>query len=198
MVKINIKELKQDICRYSNLLYQRGLVGAAGGNVSVKKGNSIYVTAGGKSLRDIKPEDIVEVDTLGDLIDNNTGLIPSKETSLHLNIYKARKDIDCVIHIHPVHTTAFSIRGKTVPMITSTSRLKLKKIPLVGYAEPGSKKLSQLVYQKVLEMQEDLSALMLEAHGLIVFANGMENCFNIAELVEETAKIAYVSGKIGQ
>ncbi len=198
MVRINIEQLKQDICRYSNLLYQRGLVGAAGGNVSSKKGDSIYITAGGKSLRNIKSEDIVEVDPRGGLMDNNTRLKPSKETSIHLNIYKARKDIDCIIHIHPVYATAFTIKGKTVPMVTSTSRLKLKNVPLVGFAEPGSKKLSQLVYQKVLEMQEDLSALMLKEHGLIVFASGVENCFNIAELVEETAKIAYVSGKIGQ
>ncbi len=196
MVKIIIKELKQDICRYSNLLYQRGLVGASGGNVSAKKGDNIYVTAGGKSLRDIKSEDIVEVDIRGDLVDNYTKLKPSKETSMHLNIYKARKDIDCIIHVHPIYATAFTIRGKTVPMITVTSKLKLKDVPLVEYAEPGSNKLSEMVFKTVQEAQEDISALLLEAHGLIVFAKGMENCFNIAELVEETAEIAYVSRNI--
>ena len=191
MVKINIKELKQDICRYSNLLYQRGLVGAAGGNVSAKKGDSIYVTAGGKSLRDIKSEDIVEVDIRGDLVDNYTKLKPSKETSMHLNIYKARKDIDSIIHVHPIHATAFTIGGKTVPMITVTSKLKLKDVPLVEYAEPGSNKLSEMVFKTVQGAPEDINALLLEAHGLIVFAKGMENCFNIAELVEETAEIYY-------
>ena len=81
-------------------------------------------------------------------------------------------------------------------MITASSRLKLKDIPVIGYADPGSKKLSELVYEGVLKAGSNINAVLLEAHGLIAFSSGIENCFNIAELAEETAKVAYISGKL--
>ena len=197
MSEENIKELKLDICRYSHLLYQRGLVGAAGGNVSTREGKRIFVTPGGKSLRSIKQEEIIETDIKGNPVKDKTGLRPSKELSLHLNIYRVREDVNSVIHVHPVYATAFAVKGRTLPMVTATARLKLTNIPLVGYAPPGSGKLARLVYEKLLEEKVEFKALMLKDHGIITFAEGIEDCFNTAELVEETARIAYISRNIG-
>ena len=60
--------LKKEIAKYSNLLYSRGLVGAAGGNVSARCKDLYLITAGGLSLRDVTENDIiietVEVDNL--------------------------------------------------------------------------------------------------------------------------------------
>jgi L-fuculose-phosphate aldolase len=192
----SIKEIKLDICNFSHLLYQRGLVGAAGGNVSFRTGERVFVTSGGRSLRRIKQEEIIEIDLNGITVDEKPGLKPSKEIDLHLNIYRVREDIRSVIHVHPVYATAFAVAGKRVPMVTATARLKLINIPLVGYAPPGSPELAQLVYDKLLKEKKDIKAVMLKDHGIIAFAEGMEDCFNTAELVEETARIAYISGNI--
>ncbi len=189
-------EIKENIARYSNLLYQRGLVGAAGGNVSIRAGDNILITAGGKSLRNITADEILVLDMQEKLIDGGTDLKPSKEASLHINVYRAREDVDCVIHVHPVYATSFAVSGKTIPMVTASSKLKLIGIPLIEYAGPGSEKLAAQVYQGVCRAPQNTSAVLLESHGLIAFSNGIENCFNIAELAEETARIAYVSGQI--
>ncbi|MDZ7837995.1 MAG: class II aldolase/adducin family protein [Actinomycetota bacterium] len=50
--------LKKDR-RYSRLLYQSGLVGAAGGNVSMRTDEGYLITAGGRSLREIKEDEIL-------------------------------------------------------------------------------------------------------------------------------------------
>jgi L-fuculose-phosphate aldolase len=192
MRDMNLKKLVE----FSRLLYERRLVGAAGGNVSMKIGEKVFITAGGKSLRDIDEEDIIEVDDTGAPITENTVLKPSKETALHLNVYMVRKDVDCVIHVHPVYATSFAVKGKKIPMLTASSKLKLIDIPVIGYADPGSKELSGLVYEGVLKAGMGISAVLLEAHGLLAFSHGIENCFNIAELAEETAKVAYLSGKL--
>ena len=189
-------EIKESITEYSNLLYQRGLVGAAGGNVSIREGDHILITAGGKSLRNITADEILVLDMQEKLIEGRKVLKPSKEASLHINIYRAREDVDCVIHVHPVYATSFATSGKTIPMVTASSKLKLIGIPLIEYADPGSDKLAAQVYQGVSRAPLNTCAVLLESHGLIAFSSGIENCFNIAELVEETAKIAYVSDQI--
>jgi len=188
--------LKKEIARYSNLLYSRGLVGAAGGNVSARYKDLYLITAGGVSLRDVTENDIIIVDKEGRIVEGKSGLKPSKETKLHINVYKNRQDIDSVIHVHPAYTTGFSVKKMSIPIVTASSRLKLKQIPLVKYADPGSEELARYVDECIKNSPLYIKAITLESHGLIAFAKGMENCFDIAELVEETAKIAFISKNI--
>ena len=189
--------LKKEIAKYSNLLYSRGLVGAAGGNVSARYKDLYLITAGGLSLRDVSENDIIIVDENGNIVEGESDLKPSKETKLHINIYKNRKNIDSVIHVHPPYTTGFSVKKLPIPMITASSRLKLRRVPLVKYANPGSEELAEYVDKCIKTSPEYISAITLECHGLIAFAKGMRNCFDIAELVEETARIAFISKNIG-
>lgn len=190
------EELKIEIAKYSNLSYERNLVGAAGGNISMRKNDLYLITAGGRSLRDITAEDILVVDENCKIVEGKEGLIPSKETSLHINVYKFRPEIDSVVHVHPSYCTAYSILKKQVPVLTASSKLKLKEIPIIGYANPGSKELSDFVAECVKESPEFVKALTLEAHGLLAWDKGLSNAFDIAELVEETARAAFISSQI--
>jgi len=190
------EELKVEIAKYSNLSYERNLVGAAGGNISMRKEDLFLITAGGRSLRDVTAEDILVVDENGKIIEGKEGLKPSKETSLHINVYKFRPDIDSVVHVHPSYCTAYSILKKQVPVLTASSKLKLREIPIIGYANPGSKELSDFVAECVKKSPEFVKALTLEAHGLLAWDKGLSNAFDIAELVEETARAAFISSQI--
>ncbi|MCL4415997.1 MAG: class II aldolase/adducin family protein [Actinobacteria bacterium] len=190
------ENLKKEIAKYSNLAYQRELVGAAGGNISARFEDVFLITAGGKSLRDVTSEDIIIVDESGSIIDGKEGVKPSKETSLHISIYKNRPDIDSVIHVHPCYCTAYSIKKKAIPILTASAKLKLKKVPVIGYANPGSAMFAGFVAQCVKESPEYVKALTLEAHGLIAWDKGLSGCFDIAELVEETARVAFIAEQI--
>jgi L-ribulose-5-phosphate 4-epimerase len=191
-----LEDIKREISKYSNLSYQRGLVGAAGGNISVRYENLFLITAGGRSLRDVTEEDIIIVDENGAIIEGKKGLKPSKETSLHISVYRNKSDIDSVIHVHPPYCTAYSVKKRIIPILTASSKLKLREVPIIGYANPGSKELADFVTECVKNSPEYVKALTLEAHGLIAWDKGLGNCFDIAELVEETAKIAFISEQI--
>ena len=191
-----LEDLKKEISKYSNLSYCRGLVGAAGGNISVRYENLFLITAGGRSLRDVTEEDIIIVDEKGNIIEGKVGLKPSKETSLHISVYKNKNDIDSVIHVHPPYCTAYSVKKRAIPILTASSKLKLIEVPIIGYANPGSKELADFVTECVKNSPEYVKALTLEAHGLIAWDKGLGNCFDIAELVEETARIAFISEQI--
>lgn len=189
---IFIEDLKKEIVKYSNLSYQRGLVGAAGGNISVRYKDLFLITCSGKSLRDVTEGDVIIVDGNNNIVECRKGQKPSKETSLHISIYKNRPDIDSVIHVHPSYCTAYSIKKRAIPILTASAKLKLREVPAIGYANPGSKELADLVSTCVKNTPEYVKALTLEAHGLIVWDKGLVNCFDIAELAEETARVAYL------
>ncbi len=191
-----IENLKKQIAKYSKLLYQSGLVGAAGGNVSMKFEDKFLVTAGGRSLREIKKDEIIVVDENGNMLEEKSNLKPSKETMLHINVYKARDDVDSIIHAHPAYLTAYAVKNKKLPILTASAKLKLIDVPMVKYCAPGSKGLAENVFKTVRDAPDNISAISLSCHGLIAFSKGLENCFNIAELAEESAKTAFISENI--
>lgn len=188
--------IRQRIIEYAKLCYDKGLVSAAGGNISMRWGNSVFITATNAPLRRLRPENIVEIDMDGQILDAALGEKPSKEWGMHLAVFQKRPDVDSVIHIHPVYSIASTVAiGEHFSLLTVSAQLKLHA-GYAPFAKPGSKELLNEVADAIREGGENLNAILLERHGIITFAKEMEVCYNIAELVEETAKINYLSATL--
>jgi kynurenine formamidase/ribulose-5-phosphate 4-epimerase/fuculose-1-phosphate aldolase len=185
-------QLAEELSRYSRLCYDRRLVGAAGGNLSLRipQKDEFLVTASGVSLRDVAPQNLVVVDFAGNVLDNPASLKPSKEINFHLAIFAERPAVNAVIHVHPAYTTIFTVRRKPIPLVTVSSRLKLKQGKIVGLANPGSRDLCNLVIQSLHDSPPETEILLMEDHGLIAFHATLAGAFDAAELAEDTAKIA--------
>ena len=189
----HLGDCKKEVVKYSHLLYERGLVTAAGGNVSMRCKDTVVITASGVSLRDTQEDNLIVCDLNGKLIFCPEGLKPSKETIFHLKIYQIREDVDSVIHVHPAYSVGYSINDRKIPVLTASAKMKVIDVPVVDYANPGTEELAAYVEQTVKEAPENIHAVVLKAHGIIAYENGMSQCFDTAELVEDTAHIAYVA-----
>jgi len=180
----------QSIIKYSKLCYDRNMVSAAGGNVSCRCDRGIIITGSNKSLGSIDTQSLLLCDGEdGHVISANKGQKPSKELLFHMNVYKCRKSVNCVIHVHPTFATAYTYYQKFLPLFTVSAQLKLKEVPLIAAAAPGSNELAQNI-SKAVALYSDTSSFLLEKHGILTMGSTMEQCFNLAELIEETAKIA--------
>ncbi len=181
----------RDIKKYSLLGYQRNLTIADSGNVSCRYKDGILVTRSGSALGEITDRDILYVGMDGKVLAGEEGAVPSKETKMHLHVYKERTDVQCVYHVHPPYSTVYAVRGKEIPFPTSTSRRKIGRAPLVPYADPGSEELAEYVREAIMQdTEKKLNVLLLEKHGIMTFADSVRKSFQLAELLEITAKIA--------
>lgn len=180
----------EEIIKYSRLLYDRGLVSAAGGNVSCRCGDHFLITASNVSLRSVTEGGILFCDREGRVVDGNPNLRPSKETGFHLGVYGVRPEANCVVHVHPCYAITWSLRGEELPLYTESAKLKLIRVPVIPDGKPGSKELAELVVQTVAKAPPEVSTFLMKAHGILVAGRTMEECFNQAELLEDTAKIA--------
>lgn len=106
---MNVEEVKRAIIDAGRQAYNCGLVSAAGGNISMRLGDRFFITATNAPLRNLMPEDIVEVDIEGNPVGDTCGRRPSKEAVLHLAVFKKRPDIDSIIHVHPVYSISCTI-----------------------------------------------------------------------------------------
>jgi L-fuculose-phosphate aldolase len=192
--KDKIREYKKELAQFSRLSYDRGLVAARGGNLSIRIPGTerVLITPSVISLRDITPDIIIEVDIHGNLSKGKKNLKPSKETPFHTSIYRLRDDVMAIAHVHPPFATALSLKDKPFPILTAPGMVNLIKVPLVEFAFMGTKELCDFVSETV-KQNMDVKALLLKGHGIVAMGPDLASAYYIADLVEDCAKVALFS-----
>src|ERR1051326_5829852 len=86
--------LREEIARFCRITWDRGLVSAAGGNISARLDgrDEVLITPSGVALRDTTPDDLVTIDLDGRKLDGPERYRPSKESLMHTAIYRARPE----------------------------------------------------------------------------------------------------------
>lgn len=189
-----VERLTEELVATCRKAFQRGLVGGAGGNISVRipERDEALISATGVSLGDIGAETVVRVDLKGQVIEAPGNCRPSKETGFHVTAYRLRPHVGAVVHLHPPFATAFAVRGKELPLVTDGSRNNLRHVPIVGHAPSGSPELHRMVEEGFRKYPE-AKAFLMHQHGVITLGPNLTVAYNLTDLVEDTAKIALLS-----
>ena len=179
---------KDDFCRFCNLLYQRHLAAGIGGNISARSGNRIFLTPSDYSLRDVKPDIVAVVNEEGDLIDGGR---PTKEADMHLRILRRRPDINVVFHLHGPYiiaaSTIFDPGPSTLPALTPGFVYYAYPLPMIPFMVPGSQELAETITRGLSGRTS--YATLLKNHGLITVGKDFREALNIAEEIDEAARV---------
>ena len=176
---------REDMVAYAALLYERGLVAGASGNISVRlPDGDVLVTPSGASLRTLRPRDIVRCAPDG--CPREREAHPTSELPLHLAAYRARPDAAALIHTHPIYTVAWSKTGRLFPLDTVGAIESLGTIALVAYAPSGTERLAALCADA---FARGIDTVVMERHGLSSLGLDLESAFNRTDLAEQTACI---------
>jgi L-fuculose-phosphate aldolase len=103
-------------------------------------------------------------------------------------------DIQGRVHYHAPYATAYAVKGQTLPLPTVHARRILKEIPLIAEYPDGSPELADAVAQ-AFENREVLGLLMVD-HGLMAVGPTLQQAQYRAELMEESARIKWLSQHI--
>ena len=185
-----MKEERRQIVEAGKLLYDRKLVQMCGGNISImdRKQNLVAIKPSGAQYIHMKPEDIIVVDMEGNIVEGDKK--PSIETFMHLGIYKNRPDINAVVHCHPVHAVAWSLKHTYLPSVITAQWTLKGAVKVAPYEGAGTKALAD---SAVKAIGDDGYGCILQAHGVIcgspydVF-HACEMCYTI----EDACQIAEI------
>lgn len=174
----------------SNFLFERKLVTGKAGNVSIKfkqnKKTVIGITPTLKSLHNLKKEDIVIVDLEGNTLSKGK---PSSEVYMHLAIYKAKPDINAIVHTHSPYATGFAFSKHKIKRLEGFGKIKNPYLAEIGYEKPGSQELAN----KAAEALKNEDVLILKKHGVISTGKTMKEAESLADFVEETSKTQFIA-----
>lgn len=189
------EEFKKLIVDTGLKLYRQSLTVGTWGNISAldPETNLVYIKPSGMEYHEIKSTDIVVVDKKGEIIEGFRK--PSIETSMHLAIYNARRDVGAVIHYHPIYSSVLAITGVSLPGISEDFvQLVGDKVLCAEYALPGSKELAK----NALTGLGERKAVFLLNHGTLGVGRDMKEAMKVCYVVEKTAHIYILSKNVGK
>ena len=188
-------EIKKQICEIGKRIYDRGMVAANDGNISVKiSDNEFLCTPTGVSKGFMTPEYICKVDKEGKVIQANGNFKPSSEIKMHMRVYAQRLDVKSVVHAHPIYATSFAIAG--IPLtqpIMPEAVITLGCVPIAEYGTPSTNEIPDAV-EKYLQHYD---AVLLENHGALSFSDSLINAYYKMESLEFYAQLLYHARALG-
>ncbi len=188
-------EIKKQICDIGKRIYDRGMVAANDGNISVKlSDNEFLCTPTGVSKGFMTPDYICKVDANGKVIQANGNFKPSSEIKMHMRVYKERPDVQSVVHAHPVYATSFAIAG--IPLtqpIMPEAVIALGCVPIAEYGTPSTEEIPDAV-SKYLQYYD---AVLLENHGALSYSDSLLAAYHKMESLEFYAQLLFQAKQLG-
>ena len=187
---------RQELLSASQAMLDRGLVTGTAGNASVRLSSNdawsnaenaaFIVTPSSVQYESLQLDDLVVVNS--DIEPLNGDSIPSTESLLHHAIYKARPDVQAIMHTHSTFATVAGIAGRPIrPVIDELVVYVGGAVDVAEYGEPGSEELAEFAVVALAEK----AACLLPHHGMCAVGSTASQALEICTLVEKAAQIYF-------
>lgn len=193
---MEIRERMASICW---LAYDRRLLDSAGGNVTVREGERVTMTpryAGARRQWQLRPEDLLTVDLEGRILEGSGEI--SRESAVHLGIYRGFPEAGCVFHAHPLNVMVFVAAGAPIPP-SSEQTDKFGTIDYCRWAPSHTHELAANVVAALeplrAELPEHPIATLVPRHGIFVAGKDLESTFDALERIDRGARMVLL-GKL--
>ncbi len=171
-------------------LYHLGLITSHAGNMSLRRGERVWITRTGSMLGHLRSEDLVE-----------TALSPEKaphpkasmELPVHLAIFRATA-AQAILHAHPPSAVALSLIEEVIVPADSEGGHILGIVPVIVAANVVAS--GEIAERASLLLQEH-RAVLIKRHGSFSVGNTLEEAFGITTTLEASARILLLARGAG-
>ena len=120
--------------------------------------------------------------------------VPNGETAMHTSIYKARPDVQCILHYHADELVAVAATGQQIKVIANCGVAFHRGTPI--YDSPVLIRNEDLG-NKVAQTLGDKVAVLLRGHGGTVVATSLDQLLRHGLDLVRSAKIQIMSAPLG-
>lgn len=191
MTELETRQAIIDKCRHMNSI---GLNQGTSGNISARYKDQMLITPSAIPYNAMLPDMIASMPIVRDDGHFDGPLKPSVEWRFHLDILKARPDVNAVVHTHSTYATVLAIANRDIPachyMIAAFGGSDVR---CADYARYGTKELSL----NALKALEGRNGCLLANHGMIAIGASLDRTMWLAEELETLAKQYFHALQIG-
>src|SRR6201985_3784460 len=179
---IKDREKRQSIIDACLRMNELGINQGTSGNISLRHEDGMLITPTSVPYEEMEPEQIVHMKLDGSFDPRQR---PSSECRFHLDILRARPEVNAVVHAHPPYATILAIMGREIPavhyMIACAGGDTIRCAP---YATFGTEELSR----HAVAALNDRSACLLAHHGMIAVGPSLAKTMWVVVGVEPLAR----------
>lgn len=175
-------ELRRKLVLANRIAYGEGLFEAFGHISARIPGTETFLIAPRISPALAREETLLRMDLEGQVVEGNGR--PNMEVWIHIGIYRARPDVQVVVHAHPPYCVAIGNSGRTVRPLYITGTMFTEEVPvyrrfgLINRPERGDGVAAALGSSR---------AMLLRGHGANTVGATIEEALVTALVLEESA-----------
>ena len=185
------------LTRICKLAYDRRFLDSAGGNVTTRFGDRVFMTrsyAGAHHQWSLRPEDILTLDLDGNVLAGEGEF--SREGAVHMACYHAFPGAGCVFHAHSLNIMPFVSQQVPLPPMSEQTD-KYGPIGFCKWAATHTPELAVNVVEALQPVAHKIAshpvATMIPRHGIFVVGPDLNSCYDTMERLDRNAYIALMA-----
>jgi L-ribulose-5-phosphate 4-epimerase len=200
MTTLKYDEQRDLLVQAAHRLNEAGVLSHSGhGNMSLRlpEKEQMLLTAVGH-LAHLTKEQLVVVTFDGEVIQGSLDPTSHEIVSMHACVYRARNNVNAVIHTHSPRTTSFALAHHPLPCVYEAFlRFGITEdIPVAEWAPRGSQESVKYIVAQ-LQQHPTVPAVLLANHGLLAFSSDPLSTAQLIIIMEEAAQLTLDARAIG-
>ncbi len=182
--------IKQQLAAYGKKIAAAHLVAGAGGNISGRDGEIIWMKPSGFAMDDMDADDLCGIRLAsGEQIKGEHK--PTSEVSMHLAIYRERPDVHVIFHTHSPWASGVISSGTELKPMFAEYINDLGRTGTVPYITPTTQALAEAMGEKA----KTCDTIFMVNHGVLATGASMKQAYYRAQVVEDAA-ISFVAATV--
>jgi L-fuculose-phosphate aldolase len=183
--------LREQLAEAIRMLARAEIIDHSGHGSARRDAESFYINSGAAVRGTLTAADIVAVGLDGALVEGSAR--PPLEYHIHAEIYRARPDVEAIMHTHPRWSTLLTMTGVKYQPVFGQGAL-LGEVPILD--SPLSINNQAMGERLAVTLGTGVAAL-LKSHGAVIVGANLVECFALAAYMEENAQRQYMALQIG-
>lgn len=174
--------VREDLVAYGVKIARARLVAGAGGNISARDGNIIWMKPSGFAMDEMTADDLCGMDlATGKQVQGKNK--PTSEVNMHLDIYRVRPDVNAIFHTHSAWASGVISSGVELKAMFAEFVNDLGRTATVPYVTPTTQDLADAMSR----CAKDHDTIFMVNHGVLATGAVMKQAFYRCQVVEDAA-----------
>lgn len=182
-------DTRQELIQYYQWLRQYGYNDSHSGNMSVKDGETIWVTPTGACADTLTKDELVACK-----MDQRPAAGSTLDATLHLAVYHNNPQTGAVIHSHGAYTVAMTLNGEDFVPVDFEGQYYFQNIPVLNIAYDDY---LEEAPQRVAKVLANHKIAVVRGHGVYAQAETLNLAYKWTCSLELSAKTAYLARQAG-
>ncbi|MFO7870678.1 MAG: class II aldolase/adducin family protein [Kiritimatiellia bacterium] len=188
-----MSDVRRELVEYGVKIAGAGLVAGAGGNISARDGDLVWMKPSGIAVDDMAPEDLCGMVTAtGEQREGKNR--PTSEVNMHLAVYRARPDVVALFHIHSPWACGVISSGRELKPMFAEFVCDLGRVKTIPYITPTTSELAEAMAEKA----KQADTILMVNHGVAALGVTMKQAYYRCLVVEDAAKSLVAACAVGK